>query len=76
MHGKLYNRKKELKQKGKGNKPNVCVALGEDEVKLLYGKELLGTSNREVLLNTVWFNNTIHFGLRGCKEHRDIFAAR
>ena len=22
--------------------------------------------------NTVWLNNTIHFGLRGCKEHRDM----
>ena len=26
----------------------------------------------EALLNTVWFNNTIHFGLRGCKEHREM----
>ena len=25
-----------------------------------------------LLLNTLWFNNTIHFGLRGCKEHREM----
>jgi hypothetical protein len=68
----LQSKQKELKQKGKGNKPNACVALSEDEVKLLYEKELLGISSREALLNTVWFNNTIHFGLRGCKEHRDM----
>ena len=69
----LQSKQKELKQKGKGtDKPNACVALGEDEAKLLYEKELLGTSNREALLNTVWFNNTIHFGLRGCKENRDM----
>ena len=26
----------------------------------------------EALLNTLWLNNTLHFGLRGCKEHRDM----
>ena len=35
-------------------------------------KDLLGSSTVEVLLNTVWFNNTIHFGLLGCKEHREM----
>ena len=68
----LQSKRKELKQKGKGNKPNASVALSEDEVKLLYEKKVLGISSREALLNTVWFNNTIHFGLRGCKEHRDM----
>ena len=38
----------------------------------MYEKDLLGTSSPEALLNTLWFNNTIHFGLRGCKEHRDM----
>ena len=32
----------------------------------------LGSSTAEALLNTVWFNNTIHFGQRGCKEHREM----
>ena len=65
----LQSKQKDLKQKGKGNKPNASVALTEEEIKLLYEKELLGTSTPEALLNTIWFNNTIHFGLRGCKEH-------
>ena len=30
----------------------------------------MGTSSPEALLDTLWFNNTIHFGLRGYKEHR------
>lgn len=68
----LQSKQKDLKQKGKGNKPNASVALTEEEIKLLYDKGLLGTSTPEALLNTVWFNNTIHFGLRGCKEHRDM----
>ena len=29
-------------------------------------------STPKALLNTVWFNSTVHFGLRGCKEHRDM----
>ena len=68
----LQSKQKDLKQKGKGNKPNASVALTEEEIKLLYDKGLLGTSTPEALLNTVWFNNAIHFGLRGCKEHRDM----
>ncbi|XP_074629058.1 uncharacterized protein KIAA1958-like [Acropora palmata] len=51
---------------------NASVALTEEEIKLLYDKELLGTSTPEALLNTIWFNNTTHFGLRGCKEHRNM----
>ncbi|XP_067022164.1 uncharacterized protein KIAA1958-like [Acropora muricata] len=68
----LQSKQKDLKQKGKGNTPNASVALTEEEIKLLYDKELLGTSTPEALLNTIWFNNTIHFGLRGCKEHRNM----
>ena len=33
---------------------------------------MLGVSSAESLLNTVWLNNTIHFGIRGCQEHRDL----
>ena len=58
----LQSKQKDLNQKGKGNKPNASVALTEEEIKLLYDKGLLGTSAPEALLNTVWFNNTIHFG--------------
>ena len=46
--------------------------LSEEDIQVLYEKHLLGSSTAEALLNTVWFNNTIHFGLRGCKEHREM----
>ena len=39
----------------------------------LYEKGLLGTRNPEALLKTLWLNSTMHFGLRGCKEHRDMY---
>ena len=63
----LQSKQRDLKRKGKGNKPNASAALSEEDIQALYDKELLGSSTAEALLNTVWFNNTIHFGLRGCK---------
>ena len=33
---------------------------------------MLVVSSAESLLNTVWLNNTIHFGMCGCQEHRDL----
>ena len=68
----LLSKQKELKKKGKGNRPNASIALTSDELNTLYEKGLLGTRNPEALLNTLWLNSTMHFGLRGCKEHRDM----
>ena len=61
-----------MKKAGKGNKTKAARALTDEEVEVLYGKELLGLSSPESLLNTLWLNNTQHFGLRGCQEHRNM----
>ena len=63
---------KELKKDGKGNKPKAAEAITDEEVNILYNKQLHGISNAEALLNTMWFMNTKHFGLRGCDEHRRV----
>ena len=68
----LQSKQRDLKRKGKGNKPYTSASLSEEDIEVLYEKDLLGSSTAEALLNTVWFNNTIHFGLRGCKEHREM----
>ena len=68
----LQSKQKQLKKQGKGNKPKASVALTSEELKILYEKGLLGMCSPEALLNTLWLNNTLHFGLRGCKEHRDM----
>ena len=68
MRQALEARSKELKKDGKGKKPKAAEAI-TDEVNILYDKQLLGISNAEALLNTMWFKNTKHFGLRGCDEH-------
>ena len=67
----LHSKQRDLKRKGKGNRPNASAALSEEDIQVLYEKNLFGSSTAEALLNTVWFNNN-HFGLRGCKEHREM----
>ena len=68
----LQSKQRDLKRKGKGNKPNASASLSEEDIEVLYEKDLLGSSTAEALLNTVWFNNTIHFRLQGCNEHREM----
>jgi len=46
--------------------------LTSEELNILYEKGLLGMCSPEALLNTLRLNNTLHFRLRGCKEHRDM----
>ena len=65
----LKSNEKMLKKQGKGNKPNASVALTNEEIQIIYKKKLLGIESPEALLNTLWLNNCLHFGLRDCKEH-------
>ena len=68
----LQAKQKELKKAGKGNKDRAAAPLSDVEVDILYEKNLLGVSSPESVLNTLWLNNTVHFGLRGCQEHRQM----
>ena len=68
----LKAKQKALKSSGKGYKPNVSRSLTDSEVDELYRKGQLGSETPEAMLNTLWFNNTTHFGMRGGKEHRDL----
>ena len=43
----LKSKQKHLEQKGKGNKPNASVALTEEEIKVLYDKQLSGMPTSE-----------------------------
>ena len=67
----LRSKQKELKQQGKGNRPNAARAITEEEQELLYTKGILGMHNAEALLNTVWWNVTRFFGMRaGAEQHK------
>ena len=68
----LKAKQKELKRHGLGKRPKATTALTDDEIEILFDKKLLGLSSPQALLNTVWLNNMIHFGLRGCKEQKEL----
>ena len=68
----LQSKQRDLKRKGMGKKPNASAALSKEDIQVLFEKDLLRSSTAEALLNTVLFNNIIHFGLLGCKEHRQM----
>ena len=68
----LKAKQKELKRHGKGNKPKATTALSDEEIDILYSKKVLGLSSPQALVNTVWLNKMLHFGLRGCKEQREL----
>ena len=57
----LQAKQKELKKAGLMLKWIFCTK-----------KNLLGVSSPESVLNTLWLNNTVHFGLRGCQEHTQM----
>ena len=61
-----------VKEEGTGNRPDTSIALTSDKLNTLYERGLLGTRNPAAFLNTLCLNGTMHFGLRGCKEHRDM----
>ena len=60
----LKAKQKALKSSGKDNKPNDSCSLTDSEVDELYRKGQLGSQTPEAMLNTLWFNNTTHFGIR------------
>ncbi|XP_033725157.1 uncharacterized protein LOC117315122 [Pecten maximus] len=68
----LQSRRKELKQKVLGNRPNKAQPVSENEEEMLWECGQLGHDNPHALLNTVWFNNTNLLGFRGCDENRQL----
>jgi hypothetical protein len=69
----LKCKQKNLKKQGKGNLPNRADAVSDEEINILFEKGCLGTSSPNALLNTMWYLNTLHFGIRrGGEEHRTL----
>jgi hypothetical protein len=58
-------KQKDLKSQGKGNKPMKAQPLTDADIDKLYETGQLGTDNPSSLINTLWFNNTLYFGMRG-----------
>lgn len=68
----LKKKQKELKSRGKGNKPNAAEPLTDEDISELYAKKVLGNHAPRPLLNTVWMNNCIFFGMQPGQEQRNL----
>ena len=68
----LSSKRKELKSKGLGNKPNKAEPLTPEEEDLLWSTGQMGTHSPRALRNAVWFSNTKYFGFRGNHENRQL----
>ena len=64
----LKSRRKELTNKGKGNKPNAARNLEQDEVNILYETGFFGTQDPVALQRTIWWKLSLQFGYRGVQE--------
>lgn len=68
----LKAKQKCLKKMGKGNKPKVAASLSDSEVDQMYKKNVLGDKTPTSLLNTIWWNNGVQFGIRGTTEQYNL----
>ena len=67
----LRAKQRDLKSQGKGSKPQRAEPITDKEIEQLYAAGELGNANPNSVLNTFWFLNTLHFGMRGgATEHR------
>jgi integrase len=69
----LLARKRQLVEThAKGNRPQACRALTEEEEELLFDKGLFGDDEPETLQRTVWWTLSLHFGFRARDESRKL----
>ena len=46
--------------------------MTQEEIEILYSSGAFGCNSPQALINTLCYNNCLHFGLRGGKEQRDL----
>ena len=69
----LKSKQKNLKMQGHGNKPKTADRVTDTEINELFECQELGMSTPNSILNTLWFYNTLLFGMRGgAQEHRSL----
>ena len=69
----LKKRRAELTRMGKGNKPNACRALENEEMDVLFNEtDTFGVRNPEQLQRTIWWKIACHFGHRARDESRKL----
>ena len=56
----LSMKKKDLKQKGLGNKPNAAQPVETEDIEKMWSSGAIGLQNPRSLLHLVWWNNVTH----------------
>ena len=57
---------------GKGKVPNRARNLSEAEENIIWKSGQLGCNSFRSLIQTVWWNNCLHFGIRSREEHHSL----
>ena len=60
------------RMEGKGKVPNRARSLSGAEENILWESGQLGCNSSRSLIQTVWWNNCLHFGMRGREEHHSL----
>ncbi|XP_076358316.1 uncharacterized protein LOC143250962 isoform X3 [Tachypleus tridentatus] len=62
----------QLKSQGKGSLSTKHVPLTDFEIEKLFLSGQLGASSKDSIINTLWFYNSIFFGIRSAKRHYEL----
>ena len=65
----MKSKQKQLKRLSKGNRPQEAAPLTDDEITALFTCNVMGIHSPEALVNILWFNSCLHFGLRRGLEY-------
>ncbi len=68
----LAAKQKELKSLGKGQKPKAASSLSGSDIDALYSSRQLGLHTPTSVVNTMWYNCMMHFGMRATTEHKSM----
>ena len=60
------------RMEGKGKVPNRARSLSGAEENILWESGQRDSNSSRSLIQTVWWNNRLHFGMRGRKEHYTV----
>ena len=63
-----------MRKEGKGKLPNRARSLSDADVEELWKSKQFGCSSPRSLIQTVWWNNCLHFGMRSREEHYHIIV--
>ena len=68
----LAAKQKQLKCMGKGNKPKAADEITDDDINVMYEKQVLCPASPSSLIYSMWMMCTLQFGMRTGKQRHDL----